>query len=115
MDATVFDGSDARGDVEMSAEADLDSGPDSDSDSGSDSDSEAGADTAASCAAYCDCMRVSCPAIEAGSCDDRCGAFTSEQLKCFAYFCLQAARYPELSPHFCDHATGRLGTVECPK
>jgi hypothetical protein len=81
---------------------------------------DAAADAAAdpACTALCDCLGTTCAAVanypfpDASACLAACAAFSTEEKTCFPKWCAKAAAAP--SPgHSCEHAWGKLGTVEC--
>lgn len=85
-----------------------------------DASSNDAANTRAQCETYCACMKSSCasvqnyPFTEESVCYEACATFTTEQRTCFEQFCTEA-NTPDAGTkaHQCDHATGRLGVVEC--
>lgn len=70
------------------------------------------------CAALCDCLGTTCAAVENYPFPDRaaclaaCAPLGPTEKTCFPKWCAKAAAGS--SPkHECEHAWGKLGTVEC--
>lgn len=82
---------------------------------------DAGGDAAVdpACTAYCTCMAASCgsvknyPFTDEAVCYSACATFTAADRACFTSFCHDAAD-SGTKEHECDHATGKLGSAECP-
>lgn len=78
--------------------------------------SDAGPDP--TCIAYCDCMKAHCatvtnyPFTDESVCSGACATYTEPERACFTDFCRQAVD-AGVRAHACDHATGKLGTLEC--
>lgn len=93
-------------------------GGDAPADASSVSDAgDAAADPA--CVALCDCLGATCasqnnyPFEAPGSCETACAGFSASDRACFRAFCEKAADGGSKA-HDCDHATGKLGSQECP-
>jgi hypothetical protein len=71
------------------------------------------------CALLCACLGATCadvanyPYAESGSCMSACAAFSAADRTCFLAFC-QRAGDGGSEVHDCEHATGKLGSQECP-
>lgn len=81
-----------------------------------------GGPPSAECVAHCECMQTNCAAASGypyaapRDCTDHCGRFTAPQMKCWSYFCAEAAKAtPANKIHNCQHAWGTWGVEECPK
>ncbi|MBS2012826.1 MAG: hypothetical protein JST00_08070 [Deltaproteobacteria bacterium] len=72
-----------------------------------------------SCVAYCSCMSSACasvknyPFTDVSACYAACATFSAADRACFTAFCGEAAD-SGAKDHACDHATGKLGSAECP-
>jgi hypothetical protein len=80
---------------------------------------EGGAPSAA-CVTHCECMTTTCatgsPYTTTKDCTDHCGRFTAAEMKCWSYFCTEAAKSSgSTKTHMCQHAWGTWGLEECPK
>lgn len=70
------------------------------------------------CTALCDCLGATCSAVtnypyaDTAACLHGCSTLSVEAKTCYPKWCAKAKA--EASPaHFCEHAWGKLGTVEC--
>jgi len=70
------------------------------------------------CIEYCNCLQDICSAYAAEnpfqnkeSCLSACDSYTSEELKCWQYFCSTNTAKEE---HLCEHAWGKFQLDECP-
>jgi hypothetical protein len=70
------------------------------------------------CTALCECLGTTCAAVanypfpDRAGCLTACASFSSEEKTCFPKWCAKGAATS--SPgHACEHAWGKLGTVEC--
>lgn len=96
--------------------------PVADDDAGTVRDASAtdAADAAADavCTAYCDCLGTTCGALtnypypDAAACSKACSSLSAEEKECFPKWCAKAEA-ASAPLHFCEHAWGKLGTVEC--
>ena len=95
-------------DAATGEDSDLDGGP-----------ADAADAAAAGCTELCTCLEATCadgmnyPFTEPGSCLSACASFSVDERACFRSFCEGAADGGSKA-HACDHATGKLGTQECP-
>jgi hypothetical protein len=84
-----------------------------------DASSDADAGVRASCQDYCSCMGKHCtgmpnyPFDSDEICLNACSTWSTQDANCFLSWCTQAGTSDAGTQHACDHASSRLGAIEC--
>jgi hypothetical protein len=71
------------------------------------------------CTTLCGCLETNCtefatyPFASSAACMDNCMSFDAPAAGCFNSFCEDVPGSGELAEHYCEHAWGGLGALEC--